>query len=171
MSFGLRMLYLVAAFGTAASTAAHVITFADIAFYPILLLVPLLFVLWPLVLWQYRRIPRKNLFSEIFARVPAAMKIGAGVLLFYAVANLFLAGAKLEGGQPSQLPDGKLVLKVKDQVRRELTPTEFRHAQALQVRMLTGHLIAFYALAGFAIYACWLKSGPAMADAKIPPGG
>jgi hypothetical protein len=169
MTFGFRLLYLLSALGTAAAAAAHVLTFADIAFYPVLVLVPLLFVLWPLVLWQYRRIPRKNLFSEIFARVPAAMKVGTGVLLCYAIGNLFLAGAPLEGGSPTRLPEGKLVLKVKDQVRRELTPAEFRHAQALQVRMLTGHLIAFYALAGFAVYACWLKSGPAMANAKIPP--
>jgi hypothetical protein len=171
MPFGLRVLYLLSAFGAAASAAAHALTFADIPFYYSLWLVPLLFVLWPLVIWQYRRIPRKNFFSEIFGRVPGGMKIAAGVLLFYAIGNLFLAGVGLEGGQPVRTTEGKLVLKVKDQVRRELTPAEFRHAQALQVRMLTGHLIAFYALAGFAIYACWLKSGPAMADAKIPPGG
>ncbi len=169
MPLGLRLLYLLSMLGAAACAAAHVLTFANIAFYPILLLVPLLFVLWPLVIWQYRRIPRANLFSQIFARIPSWMKISAGVLLCYAIANLFLSGAQLQGGEPARLADGRLVLKVKGQERRTLTPVEFRHAQALQVRVLTGHLLAFYALAGFALYACWLKSGPAMANAKIPP--
>jgi hypothetical protein len=167
MPFGLRLLFLVSTFGTAACAAAHVLTFVDIAFYPILLLVPLLFVVWPLVIWQYRRIPRKNLISEIFGSIPRWMKTAAVALLFYAIANLFIAGSSLDGGEPARLADGRLVLKVKGETRRELTAGEFRHAQALQVRMLTGHLLAFYALAGFGLYACWLKSGPAMANAKI----
>lgn len=167
MPAGLRLLFLLSILCAAACVAAHVLTFVDIAFYPILLLVPLLFVVWPLVIWQYRRIPRANLFSEIFGGVPRWMKTAAAALLVYAIANLFIAGAVLEGGDPTRLPDGRLVLKAKGEIRRELTAPEFRHAQALQVRMLTGHLVAFYALAAFGLYACWLKSGPAMAGAKI----
>ncbi|HEX2854435.1 MAG TPA: hypothetical protein VHO24_14455 [Opitutaceae bacterium] len=167
MSLGLRLLFLVSTFGAAACAAAHALTFADIAFYPILLLVPLLFVVWPLVIWQYRRIPRKNLISEIFGSIPRWMKTASIALLFYAIANLFIASASLDGGEPARLADGRLVLKVKGENRRELTADEFRHAQALQVRMLTGHLLAFYAIAAFGLYACWLKSGPAMANAKI----
>jgi hypothetical protein len=168
MSTGIRLLLLFSLFGAAACAAAHVLTFADIPFYPILLLVPLLLVVWSFVLWQFRRIPRKNLVSEIFGRVPRSTKTIAGALVVYALANFFLTTAALDGGEPARLLDGRLVLKVKGQVRRDLTSAEFRHVQALQVRMLTGHLMAFYAFAAFAVHACWLKSGPAMANAKIP---
>src|SRR5687767_1085707 len=126
MSLGLRVLYLLSVFCAAACAAAHVLSFANIAFYPVLLLVPLLFVVWPLVLWQYRRVPRKNLFSEIFANVPAWIKLSTGVLLAYAMLNLFIVNTRLEGGTPVRLADGKLVLQVKGQTRRELSSTEFR---------------------------------------------
>jgi hypothetical protein len=168
MPRGLRLLFLLSLFGAAACAAAHVLTFFDIPFYPIFLLLPLLFVIWPLVIWQYRRIPRRNFVSEVFGRVPRWAKTTAAALLFYAIANLFVAGAGLDGGEPARLADGRFVLTVKGKVRRDLTAQEFRHAQALQVRMLTGHLLAFYAFAALGFYACWLKSGPAMADARIP---
>ena len=66
-----------------------------------------------------------------------------------------------------RISETRLVLKNADKIIRDLTPAEFRHAQAVQVRMLTGHLLVIYALAAFAAYSCWLKSGPAMAGARI----
>lgn len=167
MPAGLRALFLVALFGTAACAAAHVLTFADMAFYPILLFVPLVFVVWPLVIWQWRKIPRKNLISEIFADVPRWMKIGTVVLFAYVLVNFFLCNRRNEGGDPVRLAENRLVLKSHDKILRDLSPTEFRTAQAVQVRQLTGHLLVFYALAVFALHACWLKSGAAMANARV----
>ena len=167
MPVSLRSLYLSAALGAAACAAAHVLTFADIAFYPILLFVPLLFVVWPLVIWKLRQIPRKNLVSEIFGAVPRWMKVSTVVLLAYVFVNFFLCARLNSNGDPVRLTETRMVLKSGDKILRELTPAEFRTAQAVQVRQLTGHLLVFYALAAFAVHACWLKSGPAMANAKI----
>src|SRR4051812_26642823 len=167
MSAPLRILFFLSLLGAAACAAAHALTFASMAFYPVLIFVPLLFVVWPLVIWQLRRIPRKNLFSEIFADIPRWMKIGTAVLLVYVFANFFLCLKLNGGGEPVRLAENRLVLKAHDKILRDLSPAEFKHAQAVQVRLLTGHLLVFYALAAFAVYACWLKSGPAMASAKI----
>ena len=167
MPASLRLLFLFSLLGAAACAAAHALTFADMAFYPILIFVPLLFVVWPLVIWQFRRIPRKNLFSEIFANIPRWMKAGTFALLAYVFVNFFLCTKLNEGGDPQRLSETRLVLKSRDKILRDLTPAEFRHAQAVQVRQLSGHLAVFYALAAFALHACWLKSGPAMANAKI----
>ena len=166
MPASLRLLFLVSLAAAAACAAAHVLTFVDIAFYPTLITVPLLFVVWPLVIWRYRKIPRTNLFSEIFADIPRWMKISSAVLIAYVFINFFLCMGLIEG-QPHRLADNRLVLKNKGQIIRDLTPAEFRHAQAVEVRMMTGHLVAFFAFAAFALHACWLKSGPAMASAKI----
>ena len=169
MPTSLRLLFLTSLFGTAACTAAHVLTFVDIAFYPILVFVPLLFLVWPLVLWQLRRIPRKNIFSEIFGPIPNALKLGAALLLSYVFINFFLCLRLNEGGEPARLAENKFALKTSEKIIRELTPEGFRHAQAIQVRLLTGHLLVFFALAACATHICWLKTGPAMADAKISP--
>lgn len=165
----LRFLLLASLLGTAACAAAHVLTFADIAFYPILIFVPLLFLVWPLVLWQLRRIPRKNIFSEVFGNIPNWLKLGSALLLAYVFINFFLCIRLNEGGQPARLAADRLVLKSQDKIIRDLTPAEFRHAQSVQVRLLTGHLLVFFALAAFATHVCWLKTGPAMANAKLRP--
>jgi hypothetical protein len=169
MPASLRLLFLSSLFGTAACTAAHVLTFADIAFYPILIFVPLLFIVWPLVLWQLRHIPRKNIFSEIFGTIPHGLKLGAALLLAYVFINFFLCLRLNEGGEPVRLTENKLVLKTPEKIIREITPEAFRHAQAIQVRLLTGHLLVFFALAACATHICWLKTGPAMAKARIYP--
>lgn len=163
----LRILYLLSLFSAAACTAAHIITFADIAFYPVLIFVPLLFVVWPLIIWRFRHIPRKNLFSEIFADIPRWMKVGTLGLLAYIFVNFFLCLRLNDGGEPVRLSENRLVLKSGDKIVRTLSAAEFRAAQSVQVRLLTGHLLVFYTLAVFAVHACWLKSGPAMANAKI----
>jgi hypothetical protein len=170
MPLSLRLPLIVSLLGAAACAAAHVLTFANIAFYPILLFVPLLFVVWPLVVWRFRRVPRKNLFSEIFADIPRWMKVGSVLLFAYVFINFFACLALLDGGNAVRLSENRLVLKKHGQILRDLTPAEFRHAQAVEVRLTTGHLLAFFTLAGFAFQAVWLKTGPAMANAKLRPG-
>lgn len=171
MSSGLRLTFLLSVFGAAACAAAHVLTFAGIAFYPVLIFVPLLFVVWPLVIWQLRKVPRKNLVSEIFGNIPRGIKIGTVALLVYVFANFFVCLTLNEGGDPVRVSETRLVLRSHDKILRELTPAEFRTAQAVQIRQLTGHLLVFFSLAAFAAYGVWLKSGPAMAQAKIRQEG
>ena len=42
-----------------------------------------------------------------------------------------------------------------------------RRAQAVQVRLVTGHLIACFAITAFAFHVAWLKTGPALASDKL----
>jgi len=165
----LRLPLLVSLLATAACAAAHVLSFVGVAFYPILFFVPLLFILVPLAVWQFRRIPRKNFLSEIFADIPRGLKLGAVVLFLYAISNLFICLNLLGGGNPERAPENRLVLAAKGKIIRELTPAEFRQAQAVQVRLLTGHLIACFAVTAFAFHVAWLKTGPALASTRIRP--
>ncbi len=169
MPTSLRLLFLTSLFGAAACAAAHVLTLVDIAFYPIYLFLPLLFLVWIFAVWHMRRVPRKNLMSEIFGDVPRWMKVSSALLLAYVFINFFACMYLLDGGNPERMSDQRLVLKSKDKILRDLTPAEYRHAQAIQIRMLTGHMLVFFTLAGFIFHTSWLKTGPAMANAKISP--
>lgn len=167
MPAALKSLYIVTLITTAICGAAHLATFFGYAIYQMVYFVILLFVLWPLVVWQWRRIPRRNLALEIYGAIPAWMKWLTIVLIVYVFANYFVCNALNDGGQPVKLEDGRLVLLNGKQVVRVLSPSEFATAQAIQVRVLTGHLVVFYGLAAIALRAFWIKSGPAMADAKV----
>jgi hypothetical protein len=172
MPFGLRLLFWVSALSTAFCAAVHVLTFTGIAFPPAILLVllffvALLFVVWPLAIWRWRRMPRRNLVSEVFGNIPRWMKYLAGALLVYAFANFYVCRALNDGGEPVRLHDGSLVLQTKTGLGRELSPEEFRQAQTVQVRLLSGHLLVFFGLAVIVVRSVWIKNGPAMADARI----
>jgi hypothetical protein len=172
MPFGLRLLFWVSALSAAGCAAIHVLTFSGAAFSPmiflvLLLFVALLFVVWPLVIWRWRRTPRRNFVSEVFGNIPRWMKYLAGALLVYAFANFFVCRALNDWGEPARLKDGRLVLQTKAGLVRELSPEEFRTAQAVQVRSLSGHLLVFFGLAVIVVRSIWIKNGPAMANAKV----
>lgn len=167
MPAALKSLYFVSLVTTAICGLAHLATFFGYAYYQMVYFVVLLFVLWPLVVWQWRRIPRRNLVLEIYGCIPAWMKWLTVALIVYVFANYFVCNALNDGGQPVKLGDGRLVLLDGKQIVRVLRPEEFAIAQAIQVRILTGHLVVFYALAAIALRAFWIKTGPAMADAKV----
>jgi hypothetical protein len=172
MPFGLRLLFWVSALSTAFCAAVHVLTFAGVAFPPViflvlLLFVPLLFVVWPLAIWRWRRLPRRNLVSEVFGNIPRWMKCLTGALLVYAFANFYVCRALNDWGEPARLNDGRLVLQTGTRLVRELSGAEFRTAQTVQVRLLSGHLLVFFGLAVIVVRSVWIKNGPAMADAKV----
>jgi hypothetical protein len=172
MPFGLRLLFWVSALGAACCAAIHVLTFCGVAFSPVvfvvlLLFVPLLFVVWPLAIWRWRRLPRRNLVSEVFGNIPRWMKCLTGALLVYAFANFYVCRALNDWGEPARLNDGRLVLQTGTRLVRELSGAEFRTAQTVQVRLLSGHLLVFFGLAVIVVRSVWIKNGPAMADAKV----
>ena len=172
MPFGLRLLFWVSALSAAGCAAIHGLTFTGVAFSPVifvvlLLFVALLFVLWPLVIWRWRRTPRRNLVSEVFGNIPRWMKYLAGALLVYAFANYYVCRALNDGGEPARLNDGRLVLQAGARRVRELSPAEYRAAQTVQVRLLSGHLLVFFGLAVIVVRSVWIKNGPAMADANV----
>ena len=168
MAFFLRIFFWGSLLATAACAGVHAATFFGVATYQVLWLVPPLFVIWPFAVWHWRRLPRLNLLSPIFGVIPRWMKIAAGALLAYIFIIYFVCRALNDGGLPVTLDDGRLVLQSGTQIIRALTPAEFQQAQAVQVRLLTGQLLAFYGLAVLLLRAIWIKSGPAMADAHIP---
>ncbi|HTZ20421.1 MAG TPA: hypothetical protein VMC06_06025 [Opitutaceae bacterium] len=172
MPLGLRLLFWVSALSAACCAAVHVLSFAGVAFSPViflvlLLFVALLFVVWPLVIWQWRRTPRHNFVSEVFGNIPRWMKYLAGALLVYAFANFYVCRALNDWGEPARLHDGRLVLQTRTSLVRVVSPEEFRTAQAVQVRLLSGHLLVFFGLAVIVVRGLWIKNGPAMADAKV----
>lgn len=172
MPFGLRLLFWISALSAACCGLIHVLTFTGLAFPPmvfvgLLLFVPLLFVVWPLAIWRWRRTPRRNLVSEVFGNIPRWMKYLTGALLVYAFANYFVCRALNDWGEPVRLDDGRLVLQAKTGLVRELSAEEFRAAQAVQVRILSGHLLVFFGLAVIVIHSVWVKNSTAMADAKV----
>ncbi len=147
----------------------HGATFFGQSFAPGIFMVPLLFIVWPLVIWQWRRVPRGNLVSEVFGSVPRWMKGLTLGLILYSFVNFFACMAQLDGGVPIRRPDGALVIQNHEQIVRTLTPEAYRQALAVQTRMLSGHLLAFYGLAVIALQAFWIKTGTGMAGAKLPP--
>lgn len=167
MPVSLRLLHWTTILCTLFCAAVHVATFFDRAAFGVILFVPLLFIVWPMVVWQWRRVPRGNLMSQVFGIVPAWMKWTTGLLLVYVFVNYFVCRSLNQGGLPIVLPDKRLVLQAGDQVLQVLTPKQFAHAQAVEVRSLSGHLVVFYALAWIALRAFWLKTGTAMADSKV----
>lgn len=154
-------------FAALAAGAGHVATFFGRAPYSVLLLLPALFVVWPLVLWQWRRVPRRNFSSQIFGDVPRWMKWAIAGLLVYAFVNFFIGRALNDGGNPERRSDGTFVLTSGTQIVRTLTLAEFRSAQAVQVRVVSGFFLCTFALATLLAEACWIKNGPAMANARI----
>jgi len=88
-------------------------------------------------------------------------------LIVFIFINFFVNRSLNFGAQPVKLDDGRLVLQNGKLIFRELTPVEFARAQSIQVRILAGHLVAFYGLAFIALRAFWIKTGPAMANAKV----
>jgi len=174
MPLGLRLLFHISLVSTVICGAIHMASFLGIPLAPIVFLVllfcvALLFIVWPLTIWQWRRVPRRNLVSEIFGSISRMTKLVVIVLIVYAFTNFFVCRMLNEWGEPAKLPDGRLVLQTKTRIVRDLSPSEYQTAQARQARMLSGHLLVFFWLAAITLRGVWIKTGPAMADTRIQP--
>ena len=168
MPGSLRFTFWIATLATAINAAAYALTFADRASYWLLFSLPLLFLVWPGVIAQWRRVPRRNLTSEIFGDIPRWMKLAVLGLLLFAFANFFVCRALNDAAQPELLGDGRPALVARGgRVVRELAPAEYQHARAVQFRMMSGFFVACFGLAALLAEACWIKNGPAMANRRI----
>ena len=164
----LRFIFWIASLAALASAVAYALTFAGRTTYSVLFLLPLLLLVWLGVVTQWRRVPRRNLVSEIFGDIPRWMKAAVAGLLVFVFANFFVCRALNEHARPDSLADGRTVLVDRGgKVVRTLDAAEFRHAQALQLRMLSGSLVACFGLAALLAEACWIKNGTAMADRHV----
>ena len=167
MPGSLAFTFWTAALATAVNTVAYALTFFGLTSYWLLFSLPLLFLVWPGIVAQWRRVPRRNLRSEIFGNIPRWMKAAVIGLLVFAFANYFVCRALNDGAQPQLLPDGTTALVAAGTTVRPLTAAEFRHAQAVQFRMMSGFFVACFGVAALLAEACWIKNGPAMADRRV----
>ena len=164
----LRLIFWIATLAALASAVAYALTFAGQTYYSILILLPVLLLVWLGVVTQWRRVPRRNLVSEIFGNIPRWMKAAVVGLLVFVFANFLVCRALNESARPDRLADGRTVLVARGgKVVRELGATEFHHAQVVQLRMLSGSLLACFGLAALLAEACWIKNGPAMAGRRV----
>lgn len=62
-------------------------------------------------------------------------------------------------GEPRTTPDGRPYLEYKGQYVRDLSAAEYRRLSAAEVRLFTGHMIAFHGVS--AVFFIWLdRRGP-----------
>ena len=164
----LRFTFWIATLGAVASAAAYALTFAGRAYYSALALLPVLLLVWLGVVTLWRRVPRRNLVSEIFGDIPRWMKAAVVGLLVFVFANYFACRSLNDSGRPELLPDGRAALVARGgKVVRELDAAGYRRAQAVQLRMLDGTLLACFGLAALLTQACWIKNGTAMAERDV----
>ncbi len=168
MPGSLRFTFWIATLATAVNAVAYALTFAERTSYWLLFSLPLLFLVWPGIVAQWRRVPRRNLRSEIFGNIPRWMKISVIGLLVFAFANFFICRSLNDGAQPQILADGQTALVARGgALVRSLDAAEFRRARAVQFRMMSGFFVACFGVAALLAEACWMKNGPAMADRKV----
>ncbi len=163
----LRLTFWIALLATLANAVAYAATFFGHVHPAVLLFLPLLFIVWPTAIWQWRRVPRRNLVSEVFGNIPAWLKIAALALLAFGFGNFFVCRSLNEGARPERLADGRTVLLAGEDIVREIGPVQFAQAQAVQMRMMTGFFVTCFGVAALLAEACWIKNGPAMADRRI----
>ncbi len=165
MSQLFRLMFLGSVFATVASAAAHVMSYAGVPFYPVILLVPGIFIIIPLLVWAWRKVPAKQALAALFGILPRNLKAALIVLAVYAVINLFASTWLNENGSASRDGD-RLVLKRKSEILRELTPEEFRLASARDIRGMTGHMTLGFALAACALHATCRRPLPVPAPGR-----
>ena len=164
----LRLPFWIATLCACAGAVAYALTFANLAFHPILFLLPLLFLVWFLVLQQWRQVPRRNLRSEIFGDIPRWMKAAAAALLVFAFANFFACLAPSGSAHPGPAVGSPSAAQIAEPAALRPAQAETRrHAEALELRMLSGFFVCCFGLAALLVETCWIKNGPAMADRKI----
>lgn len=151
---GPTLFYWIAIFSATICGTAHLATFAGQAFYPVIYFVILLFIVWPMVILRWRWLGRAMKSPTLYmgySRTLIGMALGC---IAYIFANYLICKVLNDGGNPVRLDDGRFVIQVGNKIVRNLTAEGYSHAQAVQVRMLSGHLFGFYALAAIALRVC-----------------
>ena len=150
----LNLFFWVTVFAATICGTVHAATYAGQAFYPVIYFVALLFVVWPLVIFRWRRLGRAFGSPTLYwgySRTLIGLALGSLAFVFL---NYLICRALNDGGVPVRLDDGRLVLQAGNKILRVLEPEAYRRAQAVQVRMLSGHLCGFYTLAAVALRVC-----------------
>ena len=88
---------------------------------------------------------KKDLWRDLFQRLPLWAKTLVVVLGVYAIFNFLLFLALSQGGSP-QVRDGAYVLASHGTVIRELSEAEYRAQERYALRGVSGHWMIFYIL-------------------------
>ncbi len=154
MASAFKFLFFACGFATAASAAAYVLTFAGATFYLALLLFPLLAVAWPLILWHWRKVPLKMSTSALLGSMPRWAKATAIIAFILATANFMLCGWLNDFGRPVRSGDN-YALKAGATELRSLTAAEYQRARAIEMRLITGHLVLLFAFTAYFARVSW----------------
>ena len=152
--------------GLSVSVGAHVLAYVSPSWSPsqrILWLVPNLFVLWPAMILRSRSMwPRGPARTEadaeaglaVFAAVPGLIWPLGALLVGYVAMNFFVCMGVLREGSPQVSADGQRYLDHKGRHVRDIGEAEYDRLSAAEVRLATGHLMLFHAVA--AVYFVWV---------------
>ncbi len=151
--------------GFVASAATHALTYLAPSAAPggsVLWLVPNLFVLWPAMIIRsrglWRRAPARSTddvraILEPLRDVPPAVWALGAALVVYAMLNFVLCVGLLREGGPRGAAGGRY-LDYKGHRVRSLSEQEYDALSAAEIRLATGHLMLFHAVA--AVYFVWV---------------
>lgn len=102
------------------------------------------------------RMNPSGFFKVVLRETPLWLKVIVLGGLFYAVVN-FMLFMMSQNGVP-EIMDGQYVLNNHGQLIRGLTPEEYHHFKADELRGFSGHWTAFYGLAAAILYPFRRKS-------------
>ena len=124
-------------------------------------------VFFPMVMFSRRLLGRKPTLRQMRNLMPGWASILCAGVVAYALVNFLVGVSTLQRGSPA-LRDGQYVLESKGHVERVITADEFHAAQAMNLRMFSGHWIAFY-FVSFAFFA--FVATPRLGAPGTPLGG
>jgi hypothetical protein len=134
--------------GFAAALAVHAAALSGVdvqALFPgVMALHAGIFVVFlPFVFFMRRTFGPRPGWAALRGSVPGPVLVAGAALMAYAVANFLWCVGDLRGGAPAVV-DGRHVLEHHGRVLREITAAEFTHARATEVRLFSGHWMAFF---------------------------
>jgi len=171
MPFGLRLLFWVSAFSTACCAAVHVLTFAGVAFPPVVFVV-LAAICGPalrgLAAGHLAVAPARRAQLRLggFGNIPRWMKYLAGALLVYAFANFYVA-ARSTTGRARRLGDETPRAADRDPPRARSVTGEFRHGASRAGATASPDTSWSFCLAVIVVRSIWIKKWPRHGDAQV----
>ena len=124
-------------------------------------------VFFPMVMFSRRLLGRKPTLRQMRSLMPGWVSLLCAGVIAYAFVNFLVGMSTLQDGSPA-MRDGQYVLENKGHVKRVITADEFHAGQATNLRLFSGHWIAFYFIP-FAFFA--FAATPRLGAPGTPLGG
>ncbi|TCC88248.1 hypothetical protein EZ428_21240 [Pedobacter frigiditerrae] len=158
-----KILFLLAFTGWAIALLVHILSIFEIYFsdtFPIEdWLFPGLFVVWIATIFYLKSEKElksenaianneDNYFSPMFDNIPNWLRVLAIFSFIYSPINFFMTA----NGYTPEIDNGQFILMEKSTFIKTLTKLEYIHYKANEVRLSTGHLLAFYGISSAFLY-------------------